>query len=624
MSYNTQELPTYIHTAGKITIITALLGVVAFALIFMLNIGAKEINQAIAQDVASTSVTVLNTPPSITVDAREAPGSSTSTPTNSGSAVTWTVTAVDSNAEDYYLLVCNGSTTPTANVGAAPSCGGTDVMWAVSAAASSGVQASAATTTTESFAEQNDWYAWVCDSVALNPRCSNSYSQGPANASSASPFYVNHRPTFTLYSDSGAGDPGQEVYFYATSSDTDTVTVADTVKLFVCSTNSFDTVNDTCSATTLASSTFVASNPVATYTVPVPTRDSTYGAWGFVIDVHGHEASGGAQATNAVLTVNNVAPTVSGSQIFINDGNPLVLSVEAGQTTGFTLQFSASDNNSCQNISAGDEVSNYRLSVFRSGVGTTTCDGSTGSYDPNNCYPSQGTTTNSWDLNCTASSTSCTYDGVTDFDTTLVFDCTFPLWYVADPTSGGATNTFFFDEMWTAGVAAVDDNNATSAMATSSWPQELNSFLMYDLDTASIPYGSLEPGDYTDPLSASTTLLATGNVGMDQRLTGESMCGSYTGATPCDPSSTSTIPEDQQVFATSTIGYVLASTSGNTLSSTTQKELEINIRKSTTTSAQEGGVTYWGIRVPGTITLAGSYTGENTFYGIVGEPARWY
>lgn len=164
MSYNMKELPNYIQTAGKVTVITSLLGVVVFMVIFLLNIGVKnELQHVEAQGLATTSVTVLNTPPQWTIDAQEVVPSSTSSPTNSGSQVQWRATATDSNAEDYYLLICSNSNAPTANASAAPTCGAGAIQWAVSSAASSSIEAIAATTTTEvsPFAEQNDWYAWV-------------------------------------------------------------------------------------------------------------------------------------------------------------------------------------------------------------------------------------------------------------------------------------------------------------------------------------------------------------------------------------------------------------------------------------------------------------------------------
>jgi hypothetical protein len=517
MSYNMKELPQYINTAGKITVLAALIGVAVFTFVFLLNIGANELQQVSAQDTASTSVTVLNTPPQWTIDAQELVGSSTTTPTNSGSQVSWVATATDSNAENYYLLICSNGNAPTPTAGGAPLCGSGATTWAVSGSVASGAQATAATTTTEvaPFAEQNDWYAWVCDSVMTTPRCNAVSKQGTGGT--ASPFNVNKRPSFSVFTDNSPTLPGAVVTFSTTASDPDTVPTNDTVRLFVCSTNVFSTTTDSCGGLTLFSTTTLsASNPSGTYTIPIPTQDQNYNAYGFVVDNHGHEAQGGAHGTDSVLTVQNAAPTVNAAQITLNNGTDLILAVEAGQTTGFDLQFTASDNNSCENSDTDPEIENYVLSVFRSGVGTTSCNGLAGSYNANNCYPS-GVATSTWNLSCTASTTSCTGSS----DTTQVYDCTFPLWYIADPTDQASTSLYAGQD-WRAAVKAIDDDAASSTLTQSSIGQELIAFLSMALDTAIIPYGSLEPGQQTDPLSATSTVRATGNVGVDERLTGAS------------------------------------------------------------------------------------------------------
>ena len=426
-----------------------------------------------------------------------------------------------------------------------------------------------------------------------------------------------HRPTFTVFADNSPALPGATVTFTSTASDVDVVSVADTVRLKVCSTNSFATSTDTCTAVTLASSTLSASNPSATYVVPIPTQDQNYGAFGFVYDNHGHEATGGTQGTNSVLTVSNATPSVSAAQITLNNGTNMTLAVEAGQTTGYRIQYVATDNNSCQNASAGNEITRNIISVYRSGIGSSSCQVS-GNYNANNCYPSR-VATSTWNLSCTASSTSCSGAA----DTTQIWDCTFPLWYIADPTDGTATSTQYSAQNWRAAVSAIDDNSATSSFTQSSIGQEVVSFLAMALNTFAIPYGSLEPGQKTDPIVATTTVKATGNVGLDQLLTGKSMCTNFTNAVSCRNSATSTIAESNQVFGTSSVSYGTATATGRTLSSTTQKELELNVKKSTTTSVQATGRTYWGINVPASITLAGSYTGNNTFFAKVGESAFW-
>jgi hypothetical protein len=605
----------YIAHAGKVTVFTTLFGVTIFLVAFFLNVGHEELQRVEAQSTATTSVTVLNTPPQWDVLAYELNESSTSTPTNSGDDVVWAAVASDSNAEPYQLIVCNNNATPTPGTSTtSPQCAGGGFAWAVSPQTASGVMATTSTTTLEAFAESNDWYAWICDAIDLNARCNGTFSQG-LNATNSSPFIVNHRPTFTAYSDDSPAVPGATVTFTTTSSDTDTVGGNDTIQLVVCNDPDYDTATNACGAGgTIATSTFVTTDASATYTIVIPTQDQNYTAYGYIVDEHGHEATGGNQGTDSTLTVDNIAPTVAPASIIINGGSDIVLTQAAGETTGFTLDFTATDNNSCENASAGDEVVDYTLSFYRSGIGSTTCDALTGIYNPNSCYPS-GVGTTTWNVSCTASSTSC--GGATD--TTVDWSCSFPLWYVADPTDGGATNTVHFAEDWQAAVRAIDDNNASNTPSQAISGQELNSLLAFALNTDAIPYGELEPGQDSTTLSATTSIAATGNVGIDQRLTGESMCPTYTPSTPCESSATSTIPESEQEFATSSLAYG----SGTALSSSTQQELELNVLKPTSTSTQTTGTTYWGIAVPGSITLAGLYTGENTFFAVTSEPGQW-
>lgn len=611
MSYNTDHL----RTAGKITVYTAIISIFVFAVAFIFNLGVSDISHVDAQSSATTTVTVLNTPPTWTASTTEQIESSATNPTNAGNEVAWVAIGTDSNSEDYYLLICDTNASPTPSSNAAPTCT-SGVQWAVSTATISGTQARAATTTATGWVETNNWYGWICDGNAGTPRCSQMYTQG-TNATNSSPFIVNHRPSFTIFTDDSPKLPGQVVTFMSTSSDSDTAGVADTVFLTVCATAGFSTTTDSCTGTTLATSTaFVPTHATATYTIVIPTQDQDYGAFGYVIDNHGFEASGGSQGTDSTLSVQNAAPTVGAASISLNGGSNMTLTVESGQTTGFALRFTASDDNSCDAAggSAADEITDYNLSVYRSGIGSTTCGVGSGAYNANNCYPS-GLATTTWNLSCTASSTSCL--GSSDVD--IIWDCTFPLWYIADPTDGTATSTQYSLQNWLAQVQATDDDASTGSLSESTIGVEVTSFLAFALNTLSIPYGSLEPGQQTDPIVATTTIAATGNVGLDKDVTGESMCTTYTSAVDCPNSATSTIPASEQVFATSTVTYA----QGIALSSTTPQEIEINVPKSTATSSQATANAYWGIRVPGTITFAGSYTGENTFTARVGESVNW-
>ncbi len=612
MAYNINN----VSTAGKVTVFSCILGLLSFALIFTINISSGKPNTVNAQSTATTTVTVLNTPPQWTVDAQELAGSSTTTPTNAGDVVTWVGTGTDANSDPYYLLLCKTSATPTPNISAAPSCDTPTNQWGVSTSSTSGVQTSVSTTTTASMAEVNAWFAWICDYNASNPACNATFKQGTGTTSS--PFEVNHRPVFTAFANNSPKLPGAQVTFTTTSSDSDVSGTADTVALIVCNLNDFSTTTRLCGpGGMIASSTFFASNASTTYTITIPTQDQTYSAFGFVTDQHGFAASGGSQATNVPLIVQNATPTVAAATISIVQPivTDLTLTQAATQTPGFIAQFTVADNNSCLNAASTSEITNYQLALYRSGVGSTTCSAtSSAAYNPNNCY-TRAVATTTWNIACTASSTSCT--GATD--TTVIYDCTFPLWYVADPTDGNATSTQYSAQNWLASVSAVDDNGATSTLTESQTGVEVKSLLAFALNTLSIPYGSLQPGQLTNPIVATTTMSATGNVGVNQKLAGESMCIPYTSAIKCPNSATSTIAENNQVYATSSQAYALSTA----LSSSTANLLQVNIKKSTTTLTQSAGNTYWGINVPASITLSGNYKGENTFIGVVSTSTFW-
>lgn len=635
MSYNIQHL----STAGRATVLTILLGVLCFAVIFVFNIGSNEFKQAVAQsDSATTSVTVINLPPVITGPVQESFESSTAFPTNSGDVVQWEVLAVDASGDDYYLLICDTNATPTPSGGGVPTCAA-GTQWAVSGLTTSNATATAATTTLETasslFDESNVWFGFVCDDNVVTQRCTGTSPAQQGHSTVTSPFNVNNRPTFTLFSNDGPVDPDGTINFYSTSTDPDTDGGQDQLQLIVCSNSGYNTTTNTCTGSTLATSTLTHPDAFASWTLTPPWQDTTYNAVPFIVDEHGHEASGGVHAATSTFDINNVAPTVDGSTISLNGGLDMILTVEASTTENFTLDFNVFDNNSCQAVGSTSEITNYELSLYRddsagnydSNSSSTCRVDVAGDQDENDCYTS-AVPTSAWNLVCTASTTACS--GNTD--TSDAFSCTFPLWFIADPTDATTTAVQYPLNDWKAQVRAVDDDNATGTLSQSTSGVEVNSFLAFDLLSFLIPYGSLAPGEDSDDIyanlgasQASTTIQATGNVGLDERLSGESMCPTYTGpGTECPNSASSTVQDFRQVFSpTSTATYLSASTSGNNLSSTTDQELEINVQKTTSTSTPATGITYWGIEIPGTITLSGDYTGRNTFIAVVGESANW-
>lgn len=607
MSY--KEIETNV---GKITLLTVFFGVIVIILGMFLDSRNVGKFQTVFANTATTSVTVLNTPPNWTVDAQESTESSSSTPTNSGSVLTIVGTGTDDNAENYYLLICKTGSAPTANSGAAPSCnGGISNQWAVSASTLSGTQASAATTTTEAFAEGNNWFAWICDANVTLPKCNTVSKSG--TGTTASPFVVNHRPSFTIFIDDSPKLPGATVTWYSTSTDADIEGAADTVKLFVCKANDF--TGTACGAGgTYCSSALSASNPSCNVALSTPLPDRNYTAYGFVIDNHNHAASGGTHGTNSVLTVSNATPTVSAASVSLLDtdeAGALTLTTIQGQTTGFKVKFTASDDNSCiANSSTTPEIATSTINVYRSGVTSAGCDAS-GEYNANNCYP-DAVSSSMWQPVCTQDAGSCLGEG----DSSATWTCTFPLWYVADPTDA---STQFPTENWLASVQISDKLYATSTLTDGSTGTELTSFLAYSVATTSIAYGGLQPGQQNDPLSQTTDMSAVGNMGLNQSLYGDDMCTTYSPSNLCKPYATSTVPAAEQKFATSSVAYA----SGVAMSSTTPYQLDVKVPKTTSTSSPQTKNTFWGIRIPSAITLAGDYIGRNTLIGVASNAADW-
>ncbi|MBI2120842.1 MAG: hypothetical protein HYT94_04430, partial [Parcubacteria group bacterium] len=583
MSY--KEIETNV---GKITLLTVFLGMVV--IVFGMFLDSRHIGkfQTVAANTATTSVTVLNTPPNWTVDAQESTESSSSTPTNSGSVVTIVGTGTDDNAENYYLLICKTGSAPTANSGAAPTCnGGISNQWAVSASTVSGVQATAATTTTESFVEANYWFAWICDANATLPKCNVVSKSG--TGTTASPFVVNHRPSFTLYIDTSPTLPGATVTWYSTSTDTDVEGTTDTVNLFVCKANDF--TGTACGAGgTYCSSGLSASDPTCNVALATPLPDRNYTAYGFVIDNHNHAASGGAQGNDSVLTVSNATPTVSAASVSLLDTDEvgaLTLTGIQSQTTGFKVKFTASDDNSCiANSSTTPEIATSTINVYRSGITSAGCDAS-GEFNANNCY-TDAAATSLWQPVCTQDAGSCLGEG----DSSSTWTCTFPLWYVADPTDA---STQFPTENWLASVQVYDKLYATSTLTEGTTGTELTSFLAYSVATTSIAYGGLQPGQQNDPISQTTDMSATGNMGLNQSLYGDDMCTTYPS---CSGLATNTVPAAEQKFATSSVAYA----SGVAMSSTTPYQLDVKVPKTTSTSSPQTKNTFWGIHIPSAIT----------------------
>lgn len=604
--------------SGKVTIAGTLIASLVFgsALVSYFRVDVQTVH---ADDV-STSITVLNTPPTWTVPAEESTESSTSTPTNAGSSISWVGTAVDSSSDDYFMIICKTNSTPTAVASAPPTCnGGSANQWAISATTTSGAQATAATTTREYFPfenESNDWYAFVCDANASLPRCYGTWSVG--SGSTQSPFVVNHPPFFNNITNSAPIDPGSNITWTSTSFDNDSLGGSqDQVTLVVCRSNDF--TGTYCGAGGGWATSSAATTDAATTTfITAPRQDATYNAYTYLYDNHGLVATSSRQGTNSSFVVNNVAPQVTTSTIALvdtDDAGVLELITAGGRTNNYKVTFTVTDANSCLNASSGAEIVSATTSVYRSGVASTSCNLSS-HFNANNCYPSVSPMTN---FSCTQTGGTC--GGSSDDSVDWV--CTFGLWYNADPT---VVSTQYSTENWLATVSVTDDDGGVLNVPTeASTGNELETLLAFDVTSTTIPYGSLEPGQTHSILATSTDLIAQGNTGLDQDVYGDTMCTTWTALDSCDSngiSGTNDIIIGNQKVATSSVAY--GSPLAYTMTgSSSPVDLNIRIPKTITTSSPTVGYSWWGISVPGTITTAGAYSGQNVITGKVSSSAFW-
>jgi len=581
-----------------------LVAVVILVIYFFASDTLQHARFAIAQSTATTTVNVLNTPPLWTVNAFMSPTSSTSSPTNAGNAVTWFAVGTDPNSDNYYLLLCKTSSTPNPNNSAAPNCVGG--QWTVSTSTISGTTSTAAYTALAGDAQINAWYAWICDGNAGGARCNS--------VTVSSTFVVNHRPNFSSFINNSPAIPGSVVTWSTNASDTDNFTGAtDTVQLFVC--KAADFTGSACGAAgTFCTSTASVLNPSCSSTIAIPTQDEGYSSYGYLLDQHLFAASGGAEATNATETVSAVAPTIASSSInLLNVGGsstPLSLTNPGGVTTGFEVTFTATDNNSCLSPSSGQEVATASIDVYRAGIGLSNCS-SSANYNSNNCYPG-AVATSTWNDICTQNGGSCAGSS----SITSQWTCTFPLWYTADPTDGTVTSTQYAGQGWYAAVQATNYLGGTSTVTQSAATNTVLSFLASQLNSPAISFGALAPGSSTPNASATTTLSELGNVGLNETLYGTSMCSNYPS---CPVSTTSTIPVNQLVYASSGVLYA----SATPLVVNPGALFPIQIQKSTSTATSSLGTTFWGISIPSTIQLSGAYTGQNTFVAVRSAPSTW-
>lgn len=401
------------------------------------------------------------------------------------------------------------------------------------------------------------------------------------------PFKVNHRPSFTLLGNDGPINPGGTVTYTATATDSDIDTSADTVRLLVCKTPGISGTDcDGGSSDTWCASATSTSNPSCDFTVDNPLPDGNYDGYGYVFDNHDFASDGVAQGSNNQHVVNNIAPIVTGvtieNTIDAIPGSDIFLTENT--TTNYTIRATITDDNSCVDLNT------VEASLYRSGIGYSGCD-TNGESNNNNCYAQ---------ISCSVVGSGNTCGG--NSDASADYECLVAVQYHADPTD---TNTVFEAENWLTTVNGIDDDTASGNTELTSGV-ELLSLVAYDV-TSSIDYGTLSAGEDSGTLSSALTTQATGNVGLDQELSGLDLT-----------SGLNTIVVTSQRYS---LAAATTFVSGIQLTNTAA-ETELNVQKTTLTATPEEGETYFGIEIP-LSTVAGTYTGTNTVVAVKSEIIEW-
>lgn len=522
-------------------------------------------------DLATTTVTVRNAPPTFTVNAAEVSASASTSPVNDGSGINFTATANDPESANYYLIVC-GTNAVTPRNGQSPTCAVTTLC--TSGATADDAEASCTYSSVTSATETRDWYAFVCDAHATEADCSTA-NQGSGD--SGSPIYVNHRPVLNSVGTSvNNRDPGQAVTITATTTDTDAQGTWDTIVLNICSTNSWATSTG-CAASTLCMATTTLTGGSATplscnYTIPVPSLDDApYAYYAYIYDTHGLPAN--PNGSSSTYTVNNVRPVMG--EVTINGGADITPNLKGVAQVSATTSVSVTDNNGCTDIDGA--TSTIYMATVSGGEFCTP--------DNNYCYRMTAG-------NCTK--TSCVAAAAT-------YVCSTTIAYLAHPTDDTDYNSAS-TTVWYGSIMVYDEALSTSSISVTG--VELTSVTALEVTETAIPYGTIRSSFNSDTTNATTTIVNFGNTPLDTNVKGSDMTGP------------DTITVDNQKFSLVNFDYDLAGTAlalGDQLA-------PINILKPT--AGDLSSPIYWGINIPAG-KPSGSYSGLNTFTALLYSGYAW-
>ena len=541
-------------------------------LISVLGFAVVTAVYAATSDSVDLTINVAEIEPSIGTPSDN--GSSTTTPTNVGTNVTFTATGTDPNGDGYWLAICKtGGTITPGTSGSAPTC--TAGAWCVSSsAAASGVQNSCTYQAQQSDQESNDWEAYVCDNDSSTSSCSSA-------ATGDSPFKVNHPPvigTVTIgpsYGSSASVDPGNggtgAVYFRVGVTDPDSETPQDTIDMYVCSNNTtgFNPATGTCTGGTLYCSvtgvtTGTNAQCVDSNLAPIPTTHGTKNVKIYLRDNSSTRLADAGTDNAQDYTVTDIAPTVSGFSI---GQNPLI--PVAGGSVNQTFSATLSDDNGYADIESAYGAI-YVSPATLTGTGTCTTDSEINCYDTPACSLTGGSGT-TVTVNCGAAGNLIT------------------TWFNIAPS-----------DSWKAHVTAV--GAATYNLGTEG-TFTVNSLNAIDVAQASIPYGVLALG--ATSASQTITLQNAGNVVTDVLISGTDMTS---GGNTISRAQQHWSPTSSFTWGSNDYALLSSSSIGSASDGCSDRSIAVTADHSNYTSSP----IYWKLSIPST-QPAGTYTGTNTF-----------
>jgi len=427
--------------------------------------------------------------------------------------------------------------------------------------------------------------------ISLSGTSLDNGAGGPVTDAQASPFKVNHRPSIGTVNigdttgGTGSVEPGEDVYFNVAVTDSDTDTLADTIDMHVCLTDSF-TEGSGCDA-----------NQTICYT----TGNST----------GGNAECDSGDLSGDLLSTYNPSSTTSGTKtvyVFLEDSHDFMdaqtdntQTYEVTNTAPTVISVTLTDT---MDPAAGGSDTITWTAVINDDNGEGDITGVTGYlYDDAAIDLSSGTCTET-EADCYKDADDCSINTTYGTSTQVEVTCSVVIWFNANASIG-----------WKAHVNPSDSSTTTTDGSDSS-AIENPALQGIDVAQASISYSTVVIGGTSD--RQETSIGNVGNVEIDIQLDGTAMscssgnCGSNTIAASQQKWYHVDEAWDWNAITSAAGPYTLQTSASGTDDETGCLNRSIEVRSAHANTTETNESIWWKIRIPDT-QAAGSYTGSNTF-----------